>query len=173
MDGFELNKVFAAILIALLVGKVSGMIGHTLIAPHPLEKSAYPIEGVEVSVADTSAPTAESEKIAPIEPLLATASVEEGKKIAIKCLQCHTLGKGEHSKIGPNLWEVVNRKVAHVADYAYSKAMQSVGGDWTVENLNHFLHKPSQYVKGTKMTFAGLKKDQDRANLIAYLKTLS
>lgn len=171
MDGFELNKTLASVLVALLIAMVSGMVGEVLVEPKMLEKHAFPIEGVEVAagLADQGTQAAE---LPPIEPLLASADIEAGKKVAKKCLQCHTFTKGGPNKIGPNLFKIVNAKIGHVVGYAYSKAMKTIEGSWDVENLNKFLHKPRKHLKGTKMSFAGLKKDQDRANLIAYMKSL-
>lgn len=172
MDGFELNKVFAAVLVALLVGMGSGMVGNHLISPKVLEKNAFPIEGVEEEPSDAQ-DKGGGEALAPIEPLLAKADVESGKIVVKKCLQCHTLQKGEPHKIGPNLWGVVQRKIGDAAGFPYSEGMKSLKGSWDVESLNKFLHKPREFVKGTKMSFVGLKKDKERADLIAYLKSLS
>ena len=169
MDGFELNKTLAAVLFALLVSMVSGMVGEGLVSPQMLKENAFPIEGVELAAASPDS-SAEAE-LAPIEPLLAAADIEAGKKVAKKCLQCHTFEQGGPHKIGPNLFKVINAKIAGIADYAYSGAFKALEGKWTVEDLNKFLHKPRKYAKGTKMSFAGLKKDKDRANLIAYMKT--
>lgn len=172
MDSFEFNKIFMAVLIALLIGVASGIIADHLIAPKPLAKNVYVIEGAE----DQGAVVQEvsNEKAEPIEPLLAQANIEEGKKLAVKCLQCHTFSKGEAQKVGPNLWGVVGGHHGHAQGYSYSEAIQkTLDKTWTFEALNEFLFNPRQYLPGTKMTFVGLKKAQDRANLIAYLRTLS
>lgn len=173
MDAFEFNKIFSSILIALLVMMLTGLLGDSLIAPETLEKNAYPIEGVSAtgnsSAGLANTPARETE---PLEPLLASADIEAGKKVAKKCTQCHTLSKGGPNKIGPNLWGVLGAKIAQVKDYTYSKAMKSMEGTWDIPTFNKYLHKPRNIIPGTKMSFAGLKRTQDRANLYAYLNTL-
>lgn len=172
MDSFELNKVLCAILLALLIGMVSHKIADWLIAPTWLAKDVYQIDVTEESTAQ-SGPTTGEETVEAIEPLLAKASAENGQNIAKKCLQCHTFEKGGANKVGPNLWNIVGNKVAHSDSFAYSSAFKGHKGEWTYENLNHYLYKPQKFIPGTKMAFAGLKKGQERADLIAYLRTLS
>ena len=105
--------------------------------------------------------------------LLAGASLEQGEKIFKKCGACHNNKKDSKSKIGPNLWNLINRQKASVSGFAYSKALSDYGGKWTFEELNEFLYKPKEYISGTKMNFAGLKNVEDRANLILWLKQQS
>lgn len=171
MDGFEINKVLMAVLLALLIGMVGAKIGHVLVNPLFLTQNAFVIEGVEEETAGGQA--AAEEKLEPIEPLLAKANIDNGKSIAKKCIQCHTLAKGEPNKVGPNLYGIVNAKLGHLGDFAYSSALKAKGGEWTYENLNAFLYKPRAFIEGTKMAFAGIKKTQERADLVAYLRTLS
>lgn len=169
MDGFETNKIIAAVLVALLTGMISYMAADALISPAPLSKNVYIVEGITQD--QTASKAATGPEIEPIEPLLANANIERGKKIAKKCLQCHTFEKGGSNKIGPNLYGIVGAKAASVVGFAYSKAMVAFGKDWTFEDLSHYIYKPQKFIKGTKMAFAGIKKTQDRADLIAYLNT--
>jgi cytochrome c len=166
------NKVAMAVLLTLLVVKGADLIAKGLIHPIlKLKKNSYIVEGVSAT-AETPAFAVE-EKLELVEPLLTKANVEAGKDIARQCLQCHSFEKGGAKKIGPNLWNIIGAKKAHEADFAYSKALQDKGGTWTYADLNHFLAKPREFLSGTKMTFAGLKKVQQRADVIAYLRTLS
>jgi cytochrome c len=105
--------------------------------------------------------------------MLASASAEAGKKVTKKCAACHSFTKGGPNKVGPNLWNVVGGKPASAAGYKYSGAMKNMVANWDFEELNKFLYKPKAYLKGTKMSFSGLKKMGDRAAVIAYLTSLS
>lgn len=105
--------------------------------------------------------------------MLASATAEAGKKVSKKCAACHSFTKGGPNKVGPNLWNIVGGKAASVAGYKYSGAMKDMAANWEFEELNKFLFKPKAYLKGTKMSFAGLKKSSDRAAIIAYLTALS
>ncbi len=171
MNSFEFNKVVAAILVALLVAMLGGFLAEELIKPEDLAKNAYVVEGVGAAVAaETSAAPAGP---APIAPLMAAASAEAGQKTGRVCGTCHSFGKGEAAKIGPNLYGIIGSKHAHMAGFDYSEAMKAMAGDWTFEELNEFIFNPRAHVPGTKMTFAGIKNDQDRANVIAWLRTLA
>ena len=172
MDGFELNRMLAAVLLALLAGMLATKISDELVSPHYLTKDAYPIAATKEQTVPAGAAQAE-EKAEPIEPLLITASVEHGQEVAKKCLQCHTFEKGAPNKVGPNLWGILGNKVAHLEGYSYSSAFREHGGKWTYEELNDYLYHPQKHIPGTKMAFAGVKKAQDRADLIAYLRMLS
>jgi cytochrome c len=171
LGNFEINKIIMALLLALLISVIAGIVANHLVEPEKLAKNAYEIEGVEESGSVTA--VSGPDVAEPITPLLAKASVENGQKVAQKCLQCHTFEKGGQNKIGPNLWGVVGAKHGHVDGFAYSSALTQNPGTWDYESLNHFLYKPREYIKGTKMSFVGLKKTQDRADLIAYLRTLN
>lgn len=170
----ETNKILAAILIAAIIVMVTDKLATELVHPHSLEQNAYQL----ADVGSTSATTTSSANAAPVGPspagpLLAAASVEDGMKLIKKCTACHTVEQGGPNRVGPNLWNIVNMPVAHHAGFAYSDGMKTKGGTWSYENLNQFLFKPKSFVPGTKMNFAGLSKDTDRANLIKYLRSLS
>tara|TARA_B110001450_G_C17314467_1_gene356829 strand:+ start:9 stop:548 length:540 start_codon:yes stop_codon:yes gene_type:complete len=168
MDSFELNKIIAAILIvALLViglGKVADIVFHV----NKPEKLGYRVEIENQSTTGTPEVTNVAEKV-DIAALMAQGDIASGEKIFKKCAACHSINNGGPNKIGPALYSVVGRKVGGVPDYKYSKALASYNKDWTFEELNGFLKKPATYLKGTKMSYAGLRKEKDRASIIKYL----
>lgn len=168
MDNLEFNKIAAAILIALLVVKGADLISNALIHPKMLEKNAFHIEGVET--APTEAGQAAKAGPAPIEPLLAKADAKAGATVFKKCTSCHTAEKGGPNKIGPDLYGVIGADKGKHPGFTYSAAMEKKGGKWTFDDLNHFLYEPRQFIPGTKMSFVGLKNDQERADVIAYLR---
>ena len=141
-------------------------------AAKPLETAAYAIAGGEETAAAPSANAPAGPE--PIAPLLASADASAGKEKAKLCITCHSFDKGGPNKIGPNLYAVVGDEIAHGrGGFAFSEVLKGKGGTWTADNLNHWLWKPQSFAKGTKMTFIGLPKAQDRANVIAYLNSLS
>ncbi len=170
MDALRFNKIAAALLSGVLLIMVFGKIGNILVNPKTEISNAYPIEVPEKN--KTKSKVAEEVIIEPILTLLATADLESGLKISKKCVACHGFDSGGPNKIGPNLYNIVNKDQGK-ADYAYSKVLASLSGKWTYEELNKFLYKPKLYSKGTKMNYAGLSKTKDRANLIAWLRTKS
>ena len=168
MDSFEINKIVAAILmVALLVigiGKISDLIFYV----KKPDTQGYVVE-VE-QVAKSSASTTEViEKKVDIAALMAMGDLGSGEKIFKKCAACHSIVKGGKNNIGPALYNVVGRKTGAVTDYKYSKALASFEKEWTFEELNGYLIKPAKWIKGTKMAFAGLRKEKDRASVIKYL----
>ncbi len=170
MDSFEWNKVIAAFLVAFIAAMVFGLVGDWAIDPkRVLEKNVLVVELKDVKP-DTG--SEEKEKVLePITPLLVKASIENGEKVFKKCAQCHNIAKGQPHTQGPNLFGLIGRQIASIADYAYSSAFKEKGHiTWDVENINHFIYKPRAFVKGTKMSFAGIESDSDRADLIAYLQ---
>ena len=168
MDSFELNKIIAAILmVALLVigiGKLSDIIFHV----KKPEKPGYVVEIEEVTKTAISKDDTEEEKV-DIAVLMAMGNIIEGEKIFKKCAACHSINKGGKNNIGPALYNVVGRQVGGVADYKYSKALAAYDKKWSFEELNGFLIKPTKWIKGTKMAYAGLRKEKDRASVIKYL----
>jgi cytochrome c len=166
MSGLELNKIVGAILLVLLSAQVISILGDSLVHPRAHGPAAVAVSG------GPAAPKKE-EKLEPVSGLLASASVDKGKNVAKKCEACHTVEKGGANKIGPNLWGIVGRPVASHEGFAYSSAMKAKGGNWDYESINAFVHAPSKVVPGTKMTFVGLDKVGDRADVIAYLRSLS
>lgn len=178
MNAYEFNKIAGALLTALLVTTVIGFLGNALVHSPRLEKPAYVVEGVEAA-APAGATAAAPAALEPIAPLLAKASAEAGKAAFKPCAACHTAEKGGANRVGPNLYDVVGNKKAHTPGFNYSNPMQAAAGKpgdegmWTYEQLNAFLANPKAVVPGTKMTYAGMRKADDRANVIAYLRSLS
>ena len=168
MDSFEVNKIIGAILlIALLIigiGKISDLAFHV----DKPEKSAYVVELPENSL-DEKKKKDEVKKDIDISAFLAMGNVEHGEKIFKKCAACHLINKDGGNKIGPALYGIIGSKVAAAEDYKYSKAMANYKKEWTFEEMNGYLTKPQRYIKGTKMAFAGLRKEKDRASVILYL----
>ena len=166
MDSFEINKIIAAVLVTILlvfgIEKISDIVFH-------VEKPAVEGYKVEVKLASTSSTEGNSESQVDISALLALGNIEDGKKIFKKCAACHSINADGENKIGPKLWNVIFRPVGSIVDYKYSKALVSYGKEWTWEEMNGFLIKPSKWIKGNKMGFAGLKKEEDRASVILYL----
>ena len=168
MDSFELNKIIAAVLmVALLViglGKIADGVFHVKKPENP----GYKVE-VENQSTSSALQVASTEVKIDMVALMALGDSERGKKVFKKCAACHSINKGGGNKIGPALYNVVGRKVGGVEGYKYSKALATYEKDWTFEELNGFLKKPATYLKGTKMAYAGLRKEIDRASIIKYL----
>jgi len=172
MDSFELNKIIAAVLLTALIvigiGKFTDIIFHV----EKPKESAYKIEGLEVASTSGEAETKEKVvEVVDIKKLLAMGDLAHGEKVFKKCSACHQIAPGGKNMIGPNLWSVIGRTAGSVSDYKYSKAMVAYGKEWTFEEMNSYLIKPQSYVKGTKMAFAGLRKEKDRASVILYMNS--
>jgi len=170
MSSFEINKIVASVLLALIVAWVSGLLASKLIEPKAPSHAAVAVASAPSAPAAQPAEAAGPE---PLAPVLASASPDAGKEVAKKCAACHTFDKGGPNRVGPNLWDVMNEPVAEGHGFAFSDALKKKGGTWTVDALNTWLWKPQAFVKGTKMTFVGLPKAKDRADVIAYLNSLS
>tara|TARA_B100000242_G_scaffold266290_1_gene215007 strand:+ start:17 stop:556 length:540 start_codon:yes stop_codon:yes gene_type:complete len=168
MDSFEINKIIAAVLLVALIviglGKISDMAFHV----KKPEKSAYKVDIQENDLNTNSEKEVIIEKV-DISALLALGDLAHGEKVFKKCAACHLINKGGENKIGPALYGIIGRKVAAKEDYKYSKAMAAYDKFWTFEEMNGYLKKPQRYIKGTKMAFAGLRKEKDRASVILYL----
>jgi len=169
MDSFELNKIIAAVLmVALLVigiGKLADVIFY-------VEKPKTPSYAIEVDQAVTTSAekvSVSNEEKIDINALMAMGDIATGEKVFKKCAACHSIVKGGKNNIGPALYNVVGRQIGSVSDYKYSKALSEYGKEWSFEELNGYLIKPAKWIKGTKMAFAGLRKEKDRASVIMYL----
>ena len=168
MSSFEMNKIFAAVLIAGIVAMLGGFIAEKIVHPHKLEKNAVEIEGGAVA---SSGGHAKPQLPEPALHLIAAADIAKGKKLSKACTACHSFNKGGPVKQGPNLYDIVGANKAAKAGFAYSAALTEKGGKWDYASLNHFLWKPKKYLPGTKMNFVGLKKPADRAAMIAWMRT--
>ena len=169
----EGNKLLAAVLTAGIIGVGSSVFAGILYHPHQLEEPVYVVEAAAEAGGEEAATAAEAQ---PIGALLASASAENGAKAAKKCAACHSFDKGGANKVGPNLWGIVDRPVAAHEGFSYSSGMKAFaegGKKWDYQLLSDFLLSPKAEVKGTAMGFAGLKKIDDRANVLAYLRTLA
>jgi len=185
-DPLAFNKVLAGFLCACLLligaGKFASFMqgvdsGHHVDDhsenSHSSIKNSYPIVVSESSVSNSATMSSSPVMITPILALIANADADAGQKLSKKCAACHSFNAGGANKVGPNLWNIVNRDMGKVENYKYSKALSAFGGKWDYSSLNQFLLKPKKYIKGTKMNYTGLKKDKDRANIILWLRSLT
>jgi cytochrome c len=172
MDSFEVNKIIAAILMVALLVIGLGKIADGIFLVKKPTNPGYQVE-VESQLASSTSKTAEVVEKIDIAVIMALGDVTSGEKIFKKCAACHSINKGGKNKIGPALYNVVGRAVGGVDNYKYSKALASYGKEWSFEELNGFLKKPASYIKGTKMSYAGLRKEKDRASVIKYLNQSS
>lgn len=169
MGGMEFNKIFAAVLVAGIIAMFGGFVAKKLVHPHKLEQNAYNIEAMEEGAGGGPAKAAGPD---PILALIATADVTKGEKIAKACAACHSFNKGGPNGVGPNMWGTVGGPKHHAPGFAYSGALIETGGTtWTYAEMNKFLWKPKAYAPATKMSYAGLKKAEDRAALLAWMRT--
>ena len=174
MDSFEINKIIASILlVALLIIGIS-KISNIIFKVDKLDSSAYKVELTDDGAKQISEEnTMKADEKVDISALMALGDIAHGEKVFKKCSACHSIEAGGGNKIGPALYNVVGRKIAAVEDYQYSKALVEYKKNWSFEELNGFLIKPQKWIKGTKMAYAGLRKEKDRASVILYLNKYS
>lgn len=171
MSGFELNKIIGSILFASLIAMVAGTIVNILYKPNLSPKDrGYTVE-VHNAGPDSSSDAAKPQEPVDIKALMKIANAENGANLIKKCIACHSINKDGPNKIGPHLWNVIERPKGSISDYKYSAAMIAKGGSWDYDSLFQMLHKPSAFMPGTKMSFAGFSNPQDVADVIEYLRT--
>ncbi|MSP48234.1 MAG: cytochrome c family protein [Alphaproteobacteria bacterium] len=170
MASQEANKIAGAVLMAGLIAMASGFIARSLVRPVELKELAFAVEKPDAPAAGSQAAAVPAE-VPPIAPLLARADLAAGEASAKKCAACHTFDKGGPNRVGPNLWDVVGRKPGAQAGFAFSKPMAAVAENWDYERLNKYLANPKTAIPGNKMAFAGIPKPEERAALIAWLRS--
>ncbi|MGC2125154.1 MAG: cytochrome c family protein, partial [Xanthobacteraceae bacterium] len=171
MDSFEINKVLGALLGTCLVLVAVHIASEAIFTREAPAKPGYEIAVKEEASGGAATPAAPVEQ--PIEALLASASPERGANVAKQCQACHNFQEGQGAKVGPDLYGVVGRPVASAPGFNYTAAIKKLGGTWSFDALNKWLTKPSADAPGTAMTFAGISNEKQRADVIAYLNTLS
>ena len=164
-----MNKIIASIILVIILILGINKITDIIFYVEKPEKSAYQVASISTTTITETASASSSTGSGEIMALLASASVANGEKVFKKCAACHSIAKGKGNKIGPALFGVLGRQAGSLADYKYSKAMIAHGKPWTFEEMNSFLTKPKDWVKGTKMSFVGLKNAKDRAAVILYM----
>jgi len=164
-----MNKIIASVVLAIILIFGINKITDAIFYVKKPEKSAYQVAGLYKVTSSSSEKETASDGNANFSTLLASANIGEGEKVFKKCAACHSIAKGGKNKIGPALWGVLGRTAGTVEGYKYSKAMASYGKSWSIEEMNGFLTKPKDWMKGTKMSFAGLKNPKDRASVIVYM----
>ena len=169
MDSFEINKIIAAVLLVALLVIGIGKLSNIIFYVDKPETPGYLVEIEQVSTNNSQPKSDVAEEKIDIAALMAMGDVITGEKVFKKCAACHSIVKGGKNNIGPALYNVVGRTVGSISDYKYSKALSEYNKEWTIEELNGYLIKPAKWIKGTKMAFAGLRKEKDRASVIKYL----
>ena len=171
MDSFELNKIIAAVLLVALIIIGIGKLSDVIFYVEKPKTPGYIVEVEQVATAGTETKSDTNVEKIDIAALLAMGDLAHGEKVFKKCAACHSINKGGKNNIGPALYNVVGRGVGAISDYKYSKALSEYGKEWTFDELNGYLIKPAKWIKGTKMAFAGLRKEKDRASVILYMNS--
>ena len=169
MDSFELNKIIAAVLLVALIIIGIGKLSDAIFYVEKPKTPGYVVEVEQVVTASTETKSETKIKKVDIATLMAMGDLAHGEKVFKKCAACHSIVKGGKNNIGPALWNVTGRQVGVIENYKYSKALATYGKNWTFEELNGYLLRPAKWIPGGKMSFAGLKKEKDRASVILYL----
>ena len=169
MDSFEINKIIAAVLLVALLVIGIGKLSNIIFYVDKPETPGYVVEVDQVPKNNTETSSETVEEKVDIAALMAMGDVATGEKVFKKCAACHSIVKGGKNNIGPALYNVIGRQVGSISDYKYSKSLSAYNKEWTIEELNGYLIKPAKWIKGTKMAFAGLRKEKDRASVIKYL----
>ena len=169
MDSFEINKIVAAILMVALIVIGIGKLSDIIFYVEKPKTPGYVVEVEQTLSTSTQLTSEKTEEKIDIAALMALGDLATGEKVFKKCAACHSIVKGGKNNIGPALYNVVGRQVGSVNDYKYSSALSEYGKNWTFEELNGYLIRPAKWIKGTKMAFAGLRKEKDRASVILYL----
>ena len=164
-----MNKIIVSIVLAVILVLVTNKITDVIYYVEKPEKSAYQVETIATGNTTTTEKNSEDAVSGNIMTLFASTSAADGAKVFKKCAACHSINQGGSNKIGPALWGVLGRKAGSISDYKYSKAMAAYGKAWSFDEMNSFLIKPKEWIKGTKMSFAGLKNEKDRAAVILYM----
>jgi len=175
MDSYQFNKIAGAVLGTLFVVLSLSFLSDAIFSSKAPEKPGFEIEVAEKSAGGAKPEASAKPAIEPVTRLLASVDIAAGKKVAKKCIACHTFDKGGKKKVGPNLYNLIDRVIGKSEGFSFSSAMVAYGEGktWTYAELNGFLFKPKAYIKGTSMGFAGLKKTADRANIVGYLRSLA
>jgi cytochrome c len=171
MDSFEWNKIIGAVLGTAIFIFVVRLVAEKIYEPEVPAKPGYVVEGVVEASASGAATAPVEEALPDWGTVLPKADAAAGKATSAKCEACHDTSSAKTIKIGPPLFGVVDRPRASIAAFSYSGAMKAKGGTWTYDELFKFLKSPGAYITGTKMSFAGLTRAEDRINLIAFLRT--
>ena len=165
-----MNKIIVSIVFAIILVMGINKVTDVIFSVEKPEKSAYQVASVTTVTSTTSDEVSPSNsESGNIMALFASTNAAGGAKIFKKCAACHSITEGGANKIGPALWGVLGRPAGSVPGYKYSKAMTAHGKNWSFEEMNGFLTKPKDWIKGTKMSFAGLKNIKERAAVILYM----